>query len=218
MRRVEKPTGKVTLLSTYEVDRDNHIVYSLGVDESGKYYSIEEHEYNIGSAYSVYKDYYILEDSEAEELKRKARMREKAKLKSELNGDTMKEYKWPYIIPSHDEIAAKIALAEEYLQKCGGELIETINKSNKLLRDNDFYETENTSRNIWKYKGKLIRIDTVLFPEKPFLIVEYADGKDGFWYGAAPFPYDLSSEEYEREIRLSLGIDYSEDYPFHFPD
>ena len=76
MRRVEKPTGEVTLLGTYDVDHSNHIVYSLGVDESGKYYSVEEHEYNIGSAYSLYKDYYILEDSEVEELKRKATMRE----------------------------------------------------------------------------------------------------------------------------------------------
>ena len=73
MRRVGKPTGKVTFLSTYEVDHNNHILYSLGVDENGKYYSIEEHEYNIGSAYSVARDYYILEDSEVEELRRKAK-------------------------------------------------------------------------------------------------------------------------------------------------
>ena len=65
MRRVGKPNGKVTLLGIYDVDQNNHIVYSLGVDESGKYYSIEEHEYNIGSAYSFATDYYILEDPEA---------------------------------------------------------------------------------------------------------------------------------------------------------
>ena len=50
-------------------------MYSLGVDESGKYYSIEEHEYNIGSAYSVARDYYILEDSETKELSWKVRVR-----------------------------------------------------------------------------------------------------------------------------------------------
>ena len=75
MRRVGKPNGKVTLLGTYDVDYNNHIVYSLGVDESGKYYSIEEHEYNIGSAYSVARDYYILEDSETKELSWKVRVR-----------------------------------------------------------------------------------------------------------------------------------------------
>lgn len=76
MRKVGKPNGKVTLLFCYDVDYDKHIVYSVGVDESGKYYSVEEHEYNIGSAYSVYKDYYLLEDFEIEPLHQKAAARE----------------------------------------------------------------------------------------------------------------------------------------------
>ena len=52
-----------------------NIFYSLGVDEGGKYYSIEEHVYNIGSAYSIATDYFILEDSEVKELSWKARVR-----------------------------------------------------------------------------------------------------------------------------------------------
>ena len=75
MRRTGKPDGKVTILYIYDVDHNEHIVYSVGVDEAGKYYSVEEHEYNIGSAYSFYKDYYILEDFEAEDLIRKAKAR-----------------------------------------------------------------------------------------------------------------------------------------------
>ena len=75
MRRVGRPNGKVSILCTYDVDQKDHIVYCIGVDESGKYYSVEEHEYYVGSAYSVYKDYYILEDSEAEDLIRKAKVR-----------------------------------------------------------------------------------------------------------------------------------------------
>ena len=73
MKRTGKPSGKVTLLGTYDVDHDNHIVYLLGVDEIGKHYSIEEHEYNVGSAYSVYRDYYILEDSEIVDLRQRVR-------------------------------------------------------------------------------------------------------------------------------------------------
>ena len=75
MKQVGKPDGKVTLLFTYDVDHNDHIVYQVGVDDAGKYYSVEEHEYNIGSAYSVYKDYYILEDHEAEDLIRRAKAR-----------------------------------------------------------------------------------------------------------------------------------------------
>ena len=76
MRRAGKPIGKVTLLGTYDADHNNHIVYSLGADESGKYYSVEEHEYNVGSAYSVYRDYYILEDSKVADLRQRVRVRE----------------------------------------------------------------------------------------------------------------------------------------------
>ena len=40
MRRVGKPNGKVTLHDTYDADHDKHIVYSVGVDENGQYYSV----------------------------------------------------------------------------------------------------------------------------------------------------------------------------------
>lgn len=73
MRRVGKPNGKVTNLGIYDVDHINHVTYSLGVDESENYYSIEEHEYNIGSAYSVARDYYILEEPEIVDLKQRVR-------------------------------------------------------------------------------------------------------------------------------------------------
>ena len=72
MRRVGKPNGKVTLLDTYDADHDKHIVYSVGVDENGQYYSVEEHEYIIGSAYSVAAVYFILEDSEVKNLRQRA--------------------------------------------------------------------------------------------------------------------------------------------------
>ncbi len=75
MKRVGKPNGKITLLGTYDVDHNNHIVYLLGVGESGEYYSVEEHEYNIGSAYSFYRDFYILEDSEIVDLKQRVRVK-----------------------------------------------------------------------------------------------------------------------------------------------
>ncbi len=75
MRRVEKPDGKVTILGTYDVDHNNHIVYSLGVDEGGNHYSVEENEYNIGSAYSVATVYYILEKYEIVDLRQRVRVR-----------------------------------------------------------------------------------------------------------------------------------------------
>lgn len=79
MKRVGKPVGKVTLLGTYDVDINQHIVYSLVVDESENYYSIEEHEYNIGSAYSFVREYYILEAREVRNLRQRVLVREGSK-------------------------------------------------------------------------------------------------------------------------------------------
>ncbi len=75
MRRTVKPKTPVKLLFKYDVDLINHIIYYVGVDETGRYYSVEEHEYNIGSAYSMYKDYCILDDYEVEGLRQKAKAR-----------------------------------------------------------------------------------------------------------------------------------------------
>ena len=78
VKRVGKPNGKVTLIGTYDVDHNAHIVYSLGVDESGEYYSVEEHEYNIGSAYSFYREYYILDNNEVIDLRQRAEARKRS--------------------------------------------------------------------------------------------------------------------------------------------
>ena len=56
------------------MDHNNHIVYSLGVNENGKNHSVEEHEYNVGSAYTGYRDYFFLEDSEIGDLKQRVKV------------------------------------------------------------------------------------------------------------------------------------------------
>ena len=92
MKKVGKPKGKVTLLFCYNVDCNKRIVYSVGVDEAGRYYSVEEHEYNVGSAYSVYRDFYILEDIEVEPLHQKAKAREAAlEQKRQYNAERAKQ-------------------------------------------------------------------------------------------------------------------------------
>ena len=78
MKKVGKPKGKVKLLFTYSVDCEKRILYSVGVDEEENYYVVEEHEYNIGSAYSVYSDYYQIADFEVEQYHNKASARQRA--------------------------------------------------------------------------------------------------------------------------------------------
>ena len=66
MEKPVTPNEKVKILFCYEVNRDDRSTKSVGVTDSGKYYIVETHEYNIGSAYSTYDIYYPIEESEVE--------------------------------------------------------------------------------------------------------------------------------------------------------
>lgn len=69
-------------------------------------------------------------------------------------------------------------------------------------------------RPIYKFQDGFYRIDEVLFPEKPFIVLEYANTieevKKNIMEDLEPFPYDLSDEDTVKEVRYSLGI---EPYP-----
>ena len=58
------PDEKVEELFCYEVNREDKYTKSIGVTKSGKYYIIEAHEYNVGSGYSYYTNYYPIESDE----------------------------------------------------------------------------------------------------------------------------------------------------------
>ena len=55
------PDEKVKELFCYEANSADHSTKGIGVTESGKYYIVETHEYNVGSAYSCYRNYYSIE-------------------------------------------------------------------------------------------------------------------------------------------------------------
>ena len=44
------------------------------------------------------------------------------------------------------------------------------------------------------------------FSEKPFIVLELSEKKEGPYEDAKPFPYDLLEAEFEQEIKLPLGI------------
>ena len=58
------PDEKVEELFCYEVNIEDRYTKSIGVTKSGKYFIIEAHEYNVGSAYSHNSIYYPIEADE----------------------------------------------------------------------------------------------------------------------------------------------------------
>ena len=72
------PDEKVEELFCYETDSEKGYTKSVGVTGSGKYYIVETHEYNVGSAYSHYSDYYPIEPDEVSYYRKVAEGRKKA--------------------------------------------------------------------------------------------------------------------------------------------
>lgn len=118
----------------------------------------------------------------------------------------MKEYHWPYSCIDKKEFLAQIISAENILQKYGAEYIEDYCEKNKWMANDGSYTYEKILKHIWKRGNEYIRVDRVYFSEKPFLVLEFSQYKEGPYEDADPFPYDLSDAELDQEIRHSLGI------------
>ncbi len=119
----------------------------------------------------------------------------------------MKEYQWPYSHISKSEFLAQIVAVEKILQKYGSEYVKDSCEKNTWILSSDTSYNAKLQKHIWKRKDNYIRVDSVYFPEKPFLVLEFSEHQEGPYEDADPFPYDLSDEELEQEIRYSLGME-----------
>lgn len=114
---------------------------------------------------------------------------------------------WPYSGIDKAEFLEKIVFAEEILRKYGAEYIEDFRGTCTWMLKDGSDVREDIQKHIWKRGNEYIRVDRVYFPEKPFLVLEFSENKEGPYKDADPFPYDLSDAELEQEIRYSLGIE-----------
>lgn len=109
---------------------------------------------------------------------------------------------WRYKDVSREEFEKRKDLAARYMREFGC-----------VIADISHFETERT-RTVYKFKNGFYRIDEVLFSEKPFIVLEYAETEDevrkNIMEDLEPFPYDLSDEEIRKEVGYSIGI---EPYP-----
>ena len=102
---------------------------------------------------------------------------------------------------SEDETIKKL------LEKYGAEyVIDFEERAFWTLKDGT-HAYENIQKRIYKLGKEFIRVDWVYFTQKPFIVLEFADKIDGSYEDADPFPYDLADDEFEYEIRFSLGLE-----------
>lgn len=122
-------------------------------------------------------------------------------------GKKMNELKWMYASINREDFQEKIAFAEKLLEKYGAEYVIDFEERAFWTLKDDTHDYENIQKRIYKLGEEFIRVDWVYFTQKPFIVLEFADKIDGPYEDADPFPYDLADDEFEYEIRFSLGLE-----------
>ena len=54
------------------------------------------------------------------------------------------------------------------------------------------------------FQDEYVQVDKILFPDLPFIVLEFSDRIEGPYEDADPFPYDLAFDEMEREIKFAM--------------
>lgn len=123
---------------------------------------------------------------------------------------------WNYKSVSREEFEKRKDLVEQIMRELGCEAVnfELQYEQKTTTYGAGFEETWFSQRPLYKFQNGFFRIDEVLFPEKPFIVLEYADTEVGVKTNTMedcdPFPYSLSDEDMRKEVKYSLGI---EPYP-----
>lgn len=123
---------------------------------------------------------------------------------------------WFYKNVSRAEFEKRKDFVEQIMRELGCEATELeLQYENKITSYvNDYTEVWSSKRPTYKFKNVFYRVSEVLFPEKPFIVLEYGETTDeairNITEDCEPFPYDLSDDETVKEVKYSLGI---EPYP-----
>lgn len=121
---------------------------------------------------------------------------------------------WFYKNVSRADFEKRKDYIGQIMLELGCEIVELPYENKLTSHVNEYTEVWISERPTYKFKNGFYRISEVLFPEKPFIVLEYGETSDevirNIMEDCEPFPYDLSDEETVREVKYSLSI---EPYP-----
>lgn len=101
-------------------------------------------------------------------------------------------FMWSYENISKESVKERSLFVENVIEKLGAEFVcET---------------KENGTQKVWKFRNKYVRVDSIGFEKKPFIVLEFSDNLERPYEDSDPFPYDLPDEEMVLEVKYSLGI------------
>lgn len=121
---------------------------------------------------------------------------------------------WFYKNVSRAEFERRKNQIGQIMLELGCEIVELPHENKLTSYVNDFSEEWVSIRPTYKFQNGFYRIDEVLFPDKPFIVLAFAETADevirDIMEDCDPFPYDLPDDETAKEVKYSLGI---EPYP-----
>lgn len=117
---------------------------------------------------------------------------------------------WWYKEISRENFEKKKDYVETVITELGAYPTELGYETSVTTYSENNTDTILSNRTVFIYHNKYYRVSEVLFPEKPFIVIEAANTEDevknNTMEDADPFSYDLSDKEIIDEVRLSLGI------------
>lgn len=115
---------------------------------------------------------------------------------------------WPYESVSREQLEKRKDYIETVLINLGA--VPTGYMPSVELTSHGDKSTEKviSSRMIYKHGGGFFRVSEVLFPTRPFIVLEYAETLEDALMNCMedvdPFPFDLSEDEIFAEIKNTL--------------
>lgn len=115
---------------------------------------------------------------------------------------------WPYSEVTRENFEERKDSVEQIMLDAGAEPISTLCPHATTTVGAGVYETVKSIRRLYCYNHGYYRVDEVLFPEKPFIVIEYADtieaAENDIMEDTDPFPFDLCDDEIRREVYFIL--------------
>lgn len=114
--------------------------------------------------------------------------------------------KWLYENIDYNEFNDAIKLCKQIIISLGGKLIIERKENETRILNKEDYITEQVAKSVFKFRDSYVCVDKMYFPEKPFIVLEFADEIEGPYEDADSFPFDLPTKEVKLEIEYALGV------------
>ena len=116
---------------------------------------------------------------------------------------------WDYGMISREQFEVRKEFVERVLVELGAKAtnLRPVTHISTVARGRLKSFTEN--RLVYEYRGEYFRVSEILFPDKPYIVIEWTDRKESVELNAMedadPFPYDLGDEKIVAEVRQILN-------------